>query len=143
GTTDLVLYPRHSTVLYAATYQRMRSACCFNGGGPGSAIYKTSDAGATWQKLENGIPPGDKGRIGLALAMSKPDVLVATIEHATAGGTYRTEDAGAAWKKMSAVNPRPMYYSKPTIDPNNDKRVWLPGTYMIKSEDGGATYTAE
>src|SRR5439155_1279689 len=52
-------------------------------------------------------------------------------------------DAGATWKRMSAVNPRPMYYSKPTIDPNNDRRVWLPNTYMIKSEDGGATYTEE
>jgi photosystem II stability/assembly factor-like uncharacterized protein len=143
GATDLVMDPRDSKVLYAATYQRLRKAFGFNGGGPGSAIYKTTDAGATWNKLENGLPAGDKGRIGLALALSKPDVLVATIEHATAGGTYRTEDAGATWKKMSAVNPRPMYYSKPTIDPNNDKRIWLPNVYMIKSEDGGATFTEE
>jgi photosystem II stability/assembly factor-like uncharacterized protein len=143
GATDLVMDPRDSRVLYAATYQRLRKAFGFNGGGPGSAIYKSTDAGATWKKLENGIPPGDKGRIGLALARSKPDVLVATIEHATEGGTYRTEDAGATWKKMSAVNPRPMYYSKPTIDPNNDRRIWLPGVYMVKSEDGGATFVEE
>jgi photosystem II stability/assembly factor-like uncharacterized protein len=143
GATDVVMDPRDPNVLYAATYQRLRKAWGFNGGGPGSAIYKTSDAAATWRKLENGIPAGDKGRIGLALALSKPDVLVATIEHATAGGTYRTEDAGATWKRMSSVNPRPMYYSKPTIDPNNDNRVWLPGVYMIKSEDGGATFTEE
>jgi photosystem II stability/assembly factor-like uncharacterized protein len=143
GATDLVRDPRDPKVIYAATYQRLRKAFGFNGGGPGSAIYKSTDAGATWKKLENGVPPGDKGRIGLALALSKPDVLVATIEHATAGGTYRTEDAGTTWKRMSAVNPRPMYYSKPTIDPNNDKRVWLPGVYMIKSEDGGATFTEE
>ena len=58
-----------SKVLYAATYQRLRKAFGFNGGGPGSAIYKTIDAGATWKKLENGIPAGDKGRIGLALAL--------------------------------------------------------------------------
>jgi photosystem II stability/assembly factor-like uncharacterized protein len=143
GATDLVMDPRDSSVLYAATYQRLRKAFGFNGGGPGSAIYKSTDAGATWKKLENGIPAGDKGRIGLALALSRPDVLVATIEHAAAGGTYRTEDAGATWKRMSAVNPRPMYYSKPTIDPNNDKRVWLPGTYIVKSEDGGTTFTEE
>jgi photosystem II stability/assembly factor-like uncharacterized protein len=143
GATDLVMDPRDAKVLYAATYQRLRKAFGFNGGGPGSAIYKTSDSGATWKKLENGIPAGDKGRIGLALAMSKPDVLIATIEHATAGGTYRTEDAGATWKRMSSVNPRPMYYSKPTIDPNNDKRVWLPNTYIIHSEDGGATWIEE
>jgi photosystem II stability/assembly factor-like uncharacterized protein len=140
GATDLVMDPRNPDVLYAATYQRLRKAFGFNGGGPGSAIYKTTDGGATWKKLENGIPAGDKGRIGLAIAMSKPDVLIATIEHATAGGTYRTEDAGATWKRMSATNPRPMYYSKPTIDPNDDRRVWLPGTYIVKSEDGGASF---
>ena len=143
GATDLVMDPRDSKVLYAATYQRQRSAWGFNGGGPGSAIYKTTDAGATWKKLENGIPAGDKGRIGLAIAKSKPDVLIATIEHATASGTYRTEDAGATWKSMSRTNPRPMYYSKPTIDPNNDKTVWLPGTSIVHSEDGGATFIEE
>jgi photosystem II stability/assembly factor-like uncharacterized protein len=143
GATDLVMDPRDSKTLYAATYQRLRKAYGFNGGGPGSAIYKTTDAGATWKKLENGVPAGDKGRIGLAIAKSKPDVLIATIEHATAGGTYRTEDAGATWKRMSNTNPRPMYYSKPTIDPNNDLRVWLPGTYIVKSEDGGATFQEE
>ncbi|HEV3139571.1 MAG TPA: hypothetical protein VGY57_03595, partial [Vicinamibacterales bacterium] len=143
GATDLTMDPRDPNVLYAATYQRLRKAYGFNGGGPGSGIYKSIDGGANWRKLENGIPVGDKGRIGLAIAQSKPDVLVATIEHATEGGTYRTEDGGATWKRMSNVDPRPMYYSKPTIDPNNDKRIWLPNTYIIKSEDGGATYEEE
>jgi len=143
GATDLVMDPRDPKVLYAATYQRLRKAFGFNGGGPGSAIYKSIDGGSNWRKLENGIPTGDKGRIGLAIARSNPNVLVATIEHATAGGTYRTEDGGASWKRMSAVNPRPMYYSKPTIDPNNDKRIWLPGVYIVKSEDGGATFEEE
>jgi photosystem II stability/assembly factor-like uncharacterized protein len=141
GATDLVMDPRNAAVLYAATYQRLRKAYGFNGGGPGSAIYKSTDAGATWRKLENGIPPGDKGRIGLAIAQSNPNVLIATIEHAGAGGTYRTEDAGATWKRMSATNPRPMYYSKPTIDPIDDRRVWLPGTSIVMSEDGGATFS--
>ncbi|MEQ1692261.1 MAG: hypothetical protein ABMA00_13305, partial [Gemmatimonas sp.] len=143
GATDLVMDPRDANVLYAATYQRLRKAFGFNGGGPGSAIYKSLDAGVTWSKLENGVPPGDKGRIGLALALSSPNVLIATIEHPGAGGTYRTEDAGATWKRMSPTNPRPMYYSKPTIDPTNDKRVWLPGVYIAKSEDGGATFREE
>src|SRR5436305_904079 len=82
GATDLTMDPRDPNVLYAATYQRLRKAFGFNGGGPGSGIYKTIDGGANWRKLENGIPVGDKGRIGLAIAQSKPDVLVATIEHA-------------------------------------------------------------
>lgn len=143
GATDLVIDPRNPAVLYAATYQRLRKAFGFNGGGPGSALYKSSDGGSSWTRLEAGIPAGDKGRIGLAIAQSRPDVLIATIEHPTAGGTYRTEDAGATWKRMSSTNPRPMYYSKPTIDPTNDRRIWLPGTYLVKSENGGATFEEE
>ncbi len=143
GATDIVMDPRNASVLYAATYQRMRSACCFNGGGPGSALYKSTDAGATWKKLDGGIPAGDKGRIGLAIAMSKPDVLMATIEHPLQGGLYRTEDAGATWKRMSGTNPRPMYYSKPTIDPNDDKHIWIPGVSIVHSKDGGATFIEE
>jgi photosystem II stability/assembly factor-like uncharacterized protein len=143
GATDLVMDPRNPNVLYAATYQRLRKAFGYNGGGPGSAIWRTTDAGATWAKLENGIPTGDKGRIGLAIAQSNPRVLIATIEHTGQGGTYRTEDGGETWKRMSATNPRPMYYSKPTIDPRNDRRVWLPGVSIVHSEDGGATFVEE
>ena len=140
GATDMVMDPRNPDVLYAATYQRLRSAWGFNGGGPGSAIYKTTDGGATWTKLEHGIPAGDKGRIGLAISQSNPDVLIATIEHATESGTYRSDDAGASWRRVSRTNPRPMYYSAPFIDPTTDKRVWLLGTTIVKSEDGGTTF---
>ena len=141
GATDLAMDPRDPNVLYAATYQRLRSAFGFNGGGPGSAIYKTTDAGAHWTKLENGIPAGDKGRIAITIAPSNPNVLVALIEHATATGTYRSEDAGATWRQVSRNNPRPMYFSKPFIDPTNDRRVWELGVTVYKSEDGGATFT--
>ena len=143
GATDLAMDPRDPNVLYAATYQRLRSAFGFNGGGPGSAIYKTTDGGATWRKLETGIPAGDKGRIGLAISVSNPNVLIATIEHATEGGTFRTEDAGATWRRTSRQNPRPMYYSKPFIDPTTDRRVWLLGTTIVKSEDGGVTFEGQ
>src|SRR5205823_714035 len=99
GATDLAMDPRDPNVLYAAAYQRLRSAFGFNGGGPGSALYKTTDAGAHWTKLENGIPAGDKGRIAITIAPSNSNVLVALIEHATATGTYRSEDAGATWRQ--------------------------------------------
>jgi photosystem II stability/assembly factor-like uncharacterized protein len=140
GAVELVMDPRDPQVLYAATYQRLRTAFGFNGGGPGSGVWKSVDGGGTWRRIEVGLPDGDKGRIGLAIAASKPDVLVATIEHPTAGGTYRTEDAGATWRRMSATNPRPMYYSKPVIDPTTDQRVWMMGVQPSKSEDGGATF---
>ncbi|HXT17014.1 MAG TPA: hypothetical protein VN706_15340 [Gemmatimonadaceae bacterium] len=140
GATDMVMDPRNPNVLYAATYQRLRSAFGFNGGGPGSALYKTTDGGATWTKLEKGIPAGDKGRIGLAISKSNPDVVVALIEHATESGTYRSDDAGATWRRVSRQNPRPMYYSAPFIDPTTDKRIWILGTTIVKSEDGGNTF---
>ena len=143
GATDLVIDPRDPNVLYAAMYQRLRSAFGFNGGGPGSAIYKTTDGGATWKKLENGIPSGDKGRIGLSISQSKPDVLIALVEHATESGTYRTDDAGATWRRTSRTNPRPMYYSHPFIDPTTDKRIWILGTNIAKSEDGGTTFEGQ
>lgn len=140
GATDLVMDPRDPNVLYAATYERLRSTCCFNGGGPGSALWKSIDGGATWRKMENGIPAGDKGRTGFAISRSNPNVLIATIEHATGTGTYRTEDAGATWRRMSGADPRPMYFSAPFIDPTNDMRVWELGVQPTRSEDGGATF---
>ncbi len=140
GATDLVMDPRDPNVLYAATYQRLRTGFGFNGGGPGSGLWKSTNGGDTWTPLLNGVPDGDKGRIGLSIALSKPDVLVATIEHAGAGGTYRSEDAGGSWKRVSTTNPRPMYYSKPTIDPTNEQRVWMMGVQPAKSEDGGTTF---
>ena len=86
GFTDIVLDPSNSSVLYAASYQRRRNGCCFNGGGPGSAIWKSTDAGKTWTKLTgNGLPPGTYGRIALDISRSKPNVLYAQIEAGQTG----------------------------------------------------------
>ena len=140
GAVDMVMDPNDPNTLYAATYQRLRSPWGMNGGGPGSAIYKTGDGGATWRVLTNGIPVGDKGRIGLAIARGNGRILNATIEHPREGGTYRTEDGGETWRKMSSVNPRPMYYSSIYLDPSNDRRVWVLGTTNFRSEDAGRTF---
>ena len=141
GATDVGIDPRNPNVVYAATYQRIRSAFGFNGGGPGSGLWKSTDGGATWSKIENGIPAGDKGRIQFDISRSNPDVLIALVEHGAGGtGTYRTEDGGATWTLASRNNPRPMYFSKPFIDPTTDKRVWELGVTVYKSEDGGATF---
>ncbi|MGH7696622.1 MAG: WD40/YVTN/BNR-like repeat-containing protein, partial [Gemmatimonadaceae bacterium] len=140
GAVDLVMDPNDPNTLYAATYQRLRSPWGMNGGGPGSAIHKTGDGGATWRMLTNGIPAGDKGRIGLAIARGDGRILNATIEHPREAGTYRTEDGGETWRKMSSVNPRPMYYSSIYLDPSNDRRVWVLGTTNFRSEDAGRTF---
>ena len=140
GATEIVVDPTNPDVVVAATYQRLRTPWGFNGGGAGSGIWKSVDGGVTWQAITAGIPAGDKGRIGLAIARSNPRILIATIEHRTEGGTYRSEDGGDTWVKVNALNPRPMYYSKPVIDPTNADRVWIPGVTVYRSEDGGRTF---
>ena len=140
GATELVQDPSNNKVLYAATYQRRRSIFGFNGGGPGSAIYKTSDAGRTWTKLTNGIPAGPLGRIGIDVYRKNPNIVYARIQHQTESGTYRSDDAGLTWRKMSNVNPRPMYFSQIRIDPTNDLRIYVLGVQIHISDDGGKTF---
>ncbi len=140
GVVDLVMDPSDPNTLYAAAYQRMRRTWGFNGGGPGSGIYKTTDGGRHWDELTNGIPQGDKGRIALAIAQTNPNVLNAMIQHESDTGTYRTTDGGETWEKVSDLNPRPMYYSHIYIDPTNENRVYVLATSFYKSEDGGRTF---
>jgi photosystem II stability/assembly factor-like uncharacterized protein len=140
GATELVQDPSNNKVLYAATYQRRRATWGFNGGGPGSAIHKTSDAGRTWTRLTNGIPEGHLGRIGLDVYRANPNILYARIEHQSESGTYRSDDAGLTWRKMSNVNPRPMYFSQIRVDPTNHLRVYVLGVQLHISDDGGKTF---
>jgi photosystem II stability/assembly factor-like uncharacterized protein len=141
GFVDMVMDPANRSVLYAAAYQRRRAPWGFNGGGPGGGVYKTVDAGRTWTKLAAGLPEGVVGRIGLAIWRRDPRVLYATVEHRENGGTFRSDDGGATWRKVSSVNPRPMYYSKIHIDPSNDQRIYLLGSSLFVSMDGGRTFT--
>jgi photosystem II stability/assembly factor-like uncharacterized protein len=142
GVTDLVMDPRNPDVLYAAAYQRRRHVWTLIDGGPESALYKTRDAGATWQKLTNGLPKEDKGRIGLALAPTDPDVVYATIEAARGGsGFFRSRDAGVNWEKRgSTIASSPQYYQHIVVDPKVADRVYLLDTFNKVSDDGGKTF---
>jgi len=143
GATELVMDPSNNKTLYAASYQRRRQQWGMNGGGPGSAIWKSTDAGQTWSKLESGVPAGAKGRIGLDIYRRDPNVLYARIEHATESGVYRSDNAGATWRKMSDTNPRPMYFGVIKIDPQTDSRIYVPGVSLHISDDGGRTFRAD
>ncbi len=138
GAVDLVMDPGDPHTLYAAMYQRLRTPCCFNGGGPGSGIYRTTDGGATWRKLGGGLPTGDVGRIGLGISRQNGKRVYAVVEAPSAGGVYRTDDGGAAWARVNALDPRPMYYSSLMVDPTNDSRVYMMARWFYRSDDAGA-----
>jgi photosystem II stability/assembly factor-like uncharacterized protein len=145
GVSDIAMDPESPDTLYAAAYERRRTPFGFNGGGPDSAIYKTTDGGVNWKKLTKGLPyenGGDTGRIGLDIYRKDPNIVYAIVQHEK-GGTYRSEDKGETWKKMGDTNPRPSYYSQIRIDPNNDLRIWELGAPMFYSEDGGKTFSTQ
>jgi photosystem II stability/assembly factor-like uncharacterized protein len=149
GVIDVKLDPRNPDTLFAAAYERRRTPFGFNGGGPESALYKSTDGGTTWKKLIKDLPyaeGGDTGRIGIAMYQRDPAIVYAEIQHAN-GGLYRSEDHGETWVKMSNVDPNPPYFSNFYIDPNNDLRLWtaaLQGNGELSgvafSQDGGKTF---
>jgi photosystem II stability/assembly factor-like uncharacterized protein len=144
GATDLVIDPTNPQVLYAAMYQRQRRTWGYNGGGPGSGIFKTTDGGATWTRLAGGLPTGDKGRIGLSLYAADPKVVYATVEAKPAdGGIYRSVDAGLTWQKTSSLNTRPSYYSQIRVDPRDREHIYTLGSNrgFYFSNDGGTAFT--
>jgi len=142
GCIDLRIDPENNEILYAAMYQRRRRGWGFIGGGPGSGLYKTIDGGKTWTKLTKDLPEGDTGRIGINVYRKDSRIVYAVIENKN-GGVFRSEDKGETWMKMSDTNPRPMYYSKIRIDPNNDQRIWVLGARMYTSYDGGKTFKTD
>ena len=142
GVTDLVMDPRNPEVLYAASYQRRRHVWTLINGGPGSGIYKSTDAGTSWRKINKGLPSEDMGRIGLAISPINPEVLYAIVEASgEEGGVYRSANKGENWKKMgSYVSGSPQYYQEIYADPHKFDRIYSLDTYLMVSDDGGATF---
>jgi photosystem II stability/assembly factor-like uncharacterized protein len=146
GVSDVAMDSADPNTLYAAAYQRRRRAYGFDGGGPGSALYKSTDAGEHWTKLTRGLPSGDYGRIGVSVYRKDPRIVYASIEQglrynaSTAyeqrkAGIYRSEDKGETWTFMSDWNPRPDYSSQIRVDPNDDQRIYV--VEYSYSDDGG------
>jgi len=142
GVNEVVFDPRDPDVLYASAYQRRRRVWTLLDGGPESAIYKSTDAGATWKKLSNGLPTTDMGRIGLAVSPVDPDVVYAIIEAVgDAGGFFRSTDRGESWEKRSGyVAGSPQYYNEIVADPHDVDRVYSMDTFMMVTYDGGSSF---
>ncbi|MGC8747504.1 MAG: VPS10 domain-containing protein [Candidatus Kapaibacteriota bacterium] len=141
GVTDVVMDPRDPNVLYCASYQRRRHVWTLINGGPEAAIYKTTDGGKSWEKLQNGLPSGELGRIGLGLSPADPDIIYAIIEgNEGKGGIYRSTDRGASWEKRNSwFSGSAQYYHEVFCDPKNPERVFFVDTYLRLTEDGGKT----
>ena len=160
GAIELVMDPSDPNILYAGFWQRLRQPHRFDSGGPNGGIFKSTDGGASWTKLTNGLPDGDMGKIGLAICRTKPNVVMAFLESGfhpdeklpsgednpdykdmtkLGSGIYRSEDGGQTWMYMNRYQNRPFYYTHIWVNPLDDKIVYIvTGSYHI-SFDGGKT----
>ena len=140
GVTDVVLDPSNPDVVYAASWQRRRHFYTLINGGPESAIHKSTDGGATWTKLRSGLPPGDLGRIGLAVSPVDTNVVYATVEASgNLSGIFRSNDRGATWERTNPQISQAMYYAQIIADPKNVDRIYIPDVIFQVSDDGGRT----
>lgn len=140
GFNEVMVDPRYPNIVYAAAHQRQRKVFTYIGGGPETALYKSTDSGATWNKMMAGLPSGDIGRIGLNYSPINPDVLYAVVEaNEGKGGIFKSIDRGASWEKQSSYSTSGNYYQKIFCDPKDVNKVFVINSYMVVSKDGGKT----
>ncbi len=143
GVNNVVLDPRNPDVIYATSEQRRRHVFTKIGGGPESAVYKSKDAGKTWNKIMNGLPSVHIGGMGLAISPVNPDVLYLIIEAAgDNSGFFRTINRGASWEKMSSYSSSGQYYNEIYCDPKDVDKVFSMETVSKVTVDGGKTWTS-
>ena len=140
GVADVALDPSNPDIVYASSYQRRRHVFTMIDGGPESAIYKSTDAGATWNTITSGLPTVDLGRIGLAVSPADPNVVYAAVEAADGkGGIFRSNDKGATWEKRNEFDAGALYYARIYPDPKNVDRIFVMNVELRESLDGGKT----
>ena len=142
GAVDITFDPNNPHILFAAFWQVVRKPWTLNSGGPGSGIYRSSDGGDTWKKLDGeGLPEGPWGKIGVAVAANSQRVY-ALIE-AKKGGLYRSDDGGDKWQLINPDNrftQRAWYYMHIIADPQDENALYILNVDMHKSTDGGHTF---
>ncbi len=144
GACDLILDPSNSRVIYASTWKVRRTPYSLESGGEGSALWKSTDGGDHWVKLNDkpGFPKGTIGIIGVTVSRVNPKRIWAIIE-ADKGGLFRSEDAGMTWKRINSdrnLRQRAWYYSRIYADPSNDDMIYVLNVGMHVSKDGGKTF---
>ncbi|HEY8314168.1 MAG TPA: hypothetical protein VIG51_08310 [Candidatus Baltobacteraceae bacterium] len=147
GGSDIAFDPKHPNVVYAGTFDFLRRPWTMRSGGPGSALWKSVDAGRTWRRLTgagiaNGLPHGPINRVGVSVCASNPSVVYAFVP-VRGGMLYRSLDAGAHWSLRNAsqdINFRPFYFSQVRCDPSNPQRVYAIAGALLVSVDGGRKF---
>ncbi|TLP82826.1 WD40/YVTN/BNR-like repeat-containing protein [Maribacter sp. ACAM166] len=145
GIADLVIDPTNPKKLFAALYEHERTPYYFTSGGEGSGLYVSTDAGKNWKKLGEaaGLPSGNLGRIGFAIAPSEPTRIYAKVE-AMKNAIYRSDDGGANWKMINNnpkfANNRPFYFQDLAVDSEDADRVYNIYQPLSVSYDGGSTF---
>jgi len=145
GCAEMAMDPQNSSVIYAAMWDVRREPHNFRSGGPGSGLFKSTDAGATWHELRKGFPEGDLGRIGIGIAASNPKRIYAVVEAKNHTALFRSDDAGDSWTEVNNsfnVSGRPFYFARLSVDPKNPDRVYKPGFFLTISEDAGKSFSA-
>ena len=145
GCADLAMDPTNPNILYASMWEFRRTGWSFNSGGPKSALYKSTDGGASWNKIHNGFPEGKLGRLAIAVAPSDPNILYTVIEaeNPDKKGLYRSDNGGQTWTQSNndfGITVRPFYFSRIVVDPNNPDVVVKAGLSGSISRDGGKTF---
>lgn len=144
GAIDIAFAPGNPSILYAALWEAFRTPYSMSSGGPGSGLYKSTDGGSTWKRLEgNGLPAGIYGRIGVSVSGADQNRVWALIE-AKDGGLYRSDDGGATWRLTSddpRFRQRAWYYTHVYADPQHAETVYVLNVQFFRSTDGGRTFT--
>ena len=142
GVNNIVMDPCNPDILYATSEQRRRTSFTKIGGGPESAVYKSTDAGANWRKIMDGLPKVDLGGMGIAVSPVDPNVVYLILEAAEdKGGFFRSVDKGESWSKMSDYHSSGQYYNEIVCDPQNVDKVYSTETVSRFTIDGGKNWT--
>jgi photosystem II stability/assembly factor-like uncharacterized protein len=141
GVNNVIIHPCDPKIMFATSEQRRRHVFTKIGGGPETAIYKSTDGGTTWRKLYSGLPGGDMGGIGIAISPVKTNIIYAIIEAAgNESGFFRSTDYGESWVKMSDHTAQGQYYNEIYCDPKDADKVYSMETVSCFTEDGGRTW---
>ena len=142
GVNNVKMDPSNPDIMYATSEQRRRTSFTKIGGGPESAVYKSTDGGENWRKITKGLPGVDLGGMGIDVSPVDPNVVYLIVEAAeNKSGFYRSADKGESWEKMSDYASSGQYYNEIYCDPKNVDKVYSVETVSSVTTDGGKTWS--